>query len=261
MTHDVRSQREQTATTLFSKQQPLVLGHRGAAADAPMNTLAAFQMAMQAGADGIELDTQLSQDGVPVVIHDDTLDATTNGKGPVAKYTHAELQTLDAGSWFGDAFAGERIPTLATVFEQMPARAVINVEIKHNNQDVATIVAAVAEVIRAYQRQQSVIVSSFNPYVLHAFRKKLPAVLLGWIHLPGLLPELETVLGEADYELYHGYFEAISARIVPPSARNKRIIAWTVNDANQARAMQRKGVRGIITDTPASVITALNSEH
>src|SRR5262245_46332535 len=91
-------------------QDFLVIAHRGASSYAPENTLAAFDLALQMGVRHIELDVHLSRDGHLVVIHDDTVDRTTNGSGPVVHYTLAELQALDAGSWFGAAFAGERIP-------------------------------------------------------------------------------------------------------------------------------------------------------
>lgn len=97
-------------------------GHRGASALAPENTFAAFEVAFAAGADYVELDVQLAADGVAMVIHDDTLERTTNGRGAVAWRTSAELSELDAGAWFGPAYAGERIPTLASVMAWLEAR-------------------------------------------------------------------------------------------------------------------------------------------
>src|SRR5512135_3443785 len=96
----------------FYRQTPLVLGHRGASYDAPENTLASFKMARQFGADGIELDTSLTRDGVPVVIHNLTLDDTTDGRGPVNTFDLQTLKTFDAGSYFDFAFKGETVPTL-----------------------------------------------------------------------------------------------------------------------------------------------------
>src|SRR5436853_1370309 len=114
---------------------PLVLGHRGASGYAPENTLSAFNLAMDQGADGVELDVTLSADGVPVVIHDDTLDRTTSGHGPVGALTLAQLKRLDAGyaAQFGKQFAGERLPTLAEVFAAYGQRTFINVELKHDH--------------------------------------------------------------------------------------------------------------------------------
>src|SRR6056297_841327 len=92
-----------------------IWAHRGASAVAPENTLAAFTAALQAGADGIELDVHLTRDGVPVVMHDETVDRTTNGSGRIRDLSHAEIDDLDAGSWFGPRWRGEKIPTLEKV--------------------------------------------------------------------------------------------------------------------------------------------------
>src|SRR5690606_11528357 len=107
-----------------------VTAHRGASAYAPENTMAAFEMALEMGADGIELDVQMSRDGHLVVIHDPTLERTTDGSGLVAQYTLAELRRVDAGAWFDERFRGQRIPTLAEVFELVRGKALLNVELK-----------------------------------------------------------------------------------------------------------------------------------
>ena len=101
----------------FYGNQTLVFGHRGAKAYAPMNTIPSFELALAQGADGIELDVRLTRDGELVLMHDDSVDATTNGSGRVADLTLAEIQSLDAGAWFGEAFRGTRAPTLDEVFQ------------------------------------------------------------------------------------------------------------------------------------------------
>ncbi|MCC7360725.1 MAG: hypothetical protein IT317_14685 [Anaerolineales bacterium] len=118
------------AAHLYPARLPAVIAHRGASADAPENTLSAFALALEQGADGLELDVTLSADGVPVVIHDDTLDRTTDGRGRVARHTLAELKGLDAGyaARFGSKFAGQRLPTLDEVFAAFGQRTIINVE-------------------------------------------------------------------------------------------------------------------------------------
>jgi len=111
--------------------KPLNIAHQGASAYAPGNTLAAFRLALEMGADGFELDIMLSADGHLVVIHDDTVDRTTDGSGPVRQKTLAELKALDAGARFDACFAGERIPTLQEVFDLVAGnRAFVNVELK-----------------------------------------------------------------------------------------------------------------------------------
>src|SRR5690606_28189003 len=117
------------------KGQTLVFGHRGAKAYAPMNTIPAFELAAEQGADGIELDVHRSKDGHAVIVHDFTVDETTDGNGTVTEMTLAQLKELDAGSWFGEGFHGVQIPTLDEVFEAVGERLLINVEIKSNMQD------------------------------------------------------------------------------------------------------------------------------
>ncbi len=99
-------------------ERPIIFAHRGASISAPENTLSAFELAVKLGARAIELDAMLSSDGIPVVIHDHTLERTTNGRGFVSDFTCAELMKLDAGAWFSEEFTGERIPTLEQVLKK-----------------------------------------------------------------------------------------------------------------------------------------------
>ena len=114
---------------LESFLKPMVSAHRGACKYAPENTIASFDLAVEQGADAIELDAKLSADGKVMVIHDQTVDRTTNGKGKVNQLTHQELKQLDAGSFFDPRFSGERIPTLDEVFESVGRKIFINVEL------------------------------------------------------------------------------------------------------------------------------------
>ena len=146
----------------------LIIGHRGASADAPENTLAAFRRAAENGADGIELDVRLSGDGDVVVIHDATVDRTTNGQGSVASMTVAELQALDAGS-------GEYIPTLDEVFALFGDSFLYNVELKGSGARDRGLEAAVAELITTHNLERQVVVSSFNQFSLRRARRLLPS--------------------------------------------------------------------------------------
>ena len=115
----------------------MVIAHRGASAYAPENTLAAFDLAIRMGVRHIEFDVHSSCDGHIVVIHDDTLDRTTNGSGPVSNHTLAPLRELDAGSWFGAAFAGERVPTFDDVLSRYGGRIHIHAEIKGHSASLS----------------------------------------------------------------------------------------------------------------------------
>jgi len=151
--------------------RPLVLGHRGASAHAPANTVAAFRVADGAGAHGVELDVHLTADGVPVVIHDGSVDATTDGHGRVRDMTLREIQQLDAGSHFDAAFAGERIPTLAEALAAMGDRMLVNVELKPQSKGTEDLERAVAKVVYETQMASRVWFSSFKPYSLHQIRR------------------------------------------------------------------------------------------
>ena len=140
----------------------LNIAHRGASAVAPPNTLAAFSKAAELGADGIEFDVHLSADGVPVVIHDFTVDATTDGHGRVAGLTVAQLKQLDAGSAFDPAFAGERIPTLEEVLRFVGGALLLNVELKSTDlRDTGLEQAGIAQV-EQHGLSHRVLRSSFN---------------------------------------------------------------------------------------------------
>jgi glycerophosphoryl diester phosphodiesterase len=151
------------------RTRPIVIAHRGFSAEAPENTLVAVRAAIAAGADMVEVDVTLTADGEVVVIHDDTLDRTTDGSGPVADHTLEQLLRLDAGSWFARRFRGERIPTLAQVLDEVRGRILINVEIKPEavGEEVeGGIAERVVKLIEERDMRNQVIVSSFEPRAL-----------------------------------------------------------------------------------------------
>ncbi|NJK80572.1 MAG: glycerophosphodiester phosphodiesterase [Chloroflexaceae bacterium] len=233
---------------------PLVFGHRGAKAYAPMNTLPAFELAAAQGAHGVELDVHRSQDGHGVLMHDFMVDATTNGSGRITDMTLAELKALDAGRWFGPAFAGTPVPTLDEVFEAVGQRLFINVEIKAEGPTTDGVEEVVAACIKRHNMQERVLVSSFNPPTLVRFRALLPAVMIGYLfHGPVIaLPH------DATYEAYHPHHEMVNANLIELCRRHQKFInVWTVNDPAQAVELVRMGVHGIVTDNPDTVLAAL----
>jgi glycerophosphoryl diester phosphodiesterase len=166
-------------------QQPLIIAHRGYRAKYPENTLCAFEAALDAGAAMIELDVSLSYDRRVVVIHDTTLQRTTNGYGPVNGFTLKELKQLDAGSWFNSDFAGERIPELIEVMELVDGRALINIEIKSNAYEpyhpLDAIERQVMELVRQKKAQDYILISSFNIFILEQLVTQKDAPPLAWI--------------------------------------------------------------------------------
>jgi glycerophosphoryl diester phosphodiesterase len=238
--------------------RPLVLAHRGASAYAPMNTLAAFELALEQGADGIELDVHRTADDQLVIVHDFSVDETTDGSGVVAEMTLDEINALDAGSWYSESFIGVRVPTLDEVFELINRRAVINVEIKSLSADGDGVEALLADCIRRNHMAAHVIVSSFNPYALARFREAMPAVPIGFLYTPEFSMLDDEVTRELRYEAIHPFHEIIDAEYVAEAHQNGRYInTWTVNDPVRARALASLGVDAIMTDYPDRILQAV----
>lgn len=227
--------------------RPLVIAHRGASGTRPENTLAAFRHAVALGADMIELDVQLTRDGEVVVLHDTTLDRTTDGRGPVSERTLAELRGLDAGGWFGRAFAGERLPTLAEVLTEIAIP--VNVELKPMG-DHGLEPRALA-VVQAAGAMGRVVFSSFAADALVRLRG------LGGDATLAVLWECEPL------ELAIECMERVGARAVhlrkdaatPHTLARLRALGvgvrvWTVNDQAEMDRLVAAAVDGLFTDYP-----------
>ncbi len=176
-----------------------LIAHRGYSSEAPENTLAAFDLAVVHGFPDLELDVQLTRDGVPVVIHDDAVDRTTNGHGLVKELKLAEIESLDAGSWFNGgqdgvgrrgygAYAGEKVPTLAMVLDQYKGRGHIHLELKSSEQELPGIVAQSLKKAGYVTpggdhalSKPCVTISSFLPHQLHRSRRVLAGIAHGWL--------------------------------------------------------------------------------
>ncbi len=246
---------------LWQRQQPLgrpfVLGHRGASHAAPQNTLAAFRKAVDAGADGIELDVHLSRDGVPVVIHNDSVDATTDGHGLVREMTLVQLKALDAGAHFDAAFAGERIPTLEEVLAEVGPRLLTNIELKAGQ--TSALVSAVVELVRRMGMATRVWFSSFKPYALYRARALAPEIPCGLLYGP---LNLGTFLLRpfTPHEALHPYKDMLTARAIRRAHdRGLRVFTWTLDDPDMVRKLAAWGIDGIITNEPAEILEALTA--
>lgn len=239
----------------------LVFAHSGAQAYAPGNTLPAFEMARQQKAHGVELDVHRSRDGYPVVIHDATVDAATDGTGSVADMTLAQLRTLDAGIRYAPQFAGTCIPTLDEVFDVVGREMIVNVELKSESAETDGLEQTVADCIRRHAMQDRVLISSFNPFALRRFRAIMPEAPIGFlfgVHSPAVL---RTLLEGFDYEAQHPEDPLIDAALVEGARRAGHFVnAWTVNDPARAAALRDLGVNGIITDAPDLILKAIAGE-
>lgn len=238
---------------LTSLAQPVIFAHRGASAHAPENTLAAFELALEQKADAIELDVKLSADGHAVVIHDSTLDRTTGRHGRVKDLSLAELQSLDAGSFFSEKYRGEQIPTLEQVFAAVGKRTLINVELTNYTTPRDQLVEMVCMLVKKFGLQKSILFSSFFASNLSKARAYLPEVPRGLLAFDGWLGAWARSFGFnfGRYQALHPYLKDVTPQQVQRVHRlNRRIHVWTVNAAEDMRRLFHWGVDAIFTDDP-----------
>jgi glycerophosphoryl diester phosphodiesterase len=230
---------------------PLIIAHRGASVQAPENTMPAFRRAIELGADGIELDVHMSADGYLAVIHDETLDRTSNGKGLVKDRTLAELKSLDFGSWFSGDFKGEKIPELEEVLQLLSGwDGLLDIEIKNGPVFYPGIEKAVADALKKFKRVERTVISSFNHYSLVEIRRYAPDIKTAPLYMAGLYKPWEYArsLGAS---AIHPFFHNVVPDIVEGCKQNGIIIRpFTVNEPGYIKAVATAGVDGIITDVP-----------
>ncbi len=239
-----------------------VIAHRGFSGEAPENTLTAFKKAMDLGVDMIELDVHLSKDGQVVVIHDDTLNRTTNGKGKVADLTLDELKQLDAGSWFGAQFSGERIPALKEVLESVRGKAVLTIELKQGDlgryrmSDLAD--RSLEEVERAGMMNQ-VVFASFDLSAIDRIREKNPRVPVASIYGKAWSLPHEATGGRPIPLLSCRGTVLTEANVSKARQQGTKVFVWTVNTEEQMERFLHMGVDGIVTDYPDRLIKILQT--
>lgn len=238
----------------ISNHRPLIFGHRGAPREAPENTLPAFRRALELGADGIELDVQLSADNQLVVFHDEELSRTSNGRGFVRKFRASELSELDAGQHYSPEFIGTRIATLNEVFENFSARTFINVEIKPF-VPIRQTAHLTIETIRHHKMEQQVIISSFNPQVLRQVRRIAPELYIGFLYdqtTPAIFHSQlvsQAIIG--NYQGQHPQYTFVDSRTVKRAHQHgHHVNVWTVNERIDIERMVDLGVDIIISDVP-----------
>ncbi len=239
-----------------SSASPLVVSHRGASALAPENTLAAIVKALEIGADAVEVDLRLSADGEVVLFHDDDLDRTTDGTGPMGTRTLAELAALDAGSWWGSAFTGEPIPTLDAAFHATRGRARLMLDLK-----VPGCGAAIARGIgRTGFDRADVVVGAWDDEQLADAMEHLGGCELLFI---GEVPanaggDWVRSLAAKGYDALSLNWTGVTPAVLDAAAdREMPVYVWTLNDPAEFRAAAAAGVSGIITDDPGLLRSTL----
>ena len=232
-----------------------IIGHRGASGHAPENTLAAFKKAVALGATFIETDLQLSRDARFVAIHDDSLDRTTNGQGKVHDQALATLRKLDAGSWFGSEYAGERIPTLEEILEFSKKNDVVfYLELKPSGSWGGE--HALIGALRESGEVARVMVISFDPGILASLRKIEPTLMTGVLYDGQIADPQKSALDVGARQIVVRGDLVTPAMIEQARKRDLQVVCWTVNHPAHIRLLMAAGVDGIMSDYPDRLIAA-----
>jgi glycerophosphoryl diester phosphodiesterase len=257
-----------------SQPHPFIIGHRGASAIAPENTLCAFERALLDGADGIEFDVRLARDSVPVVIHDASLRRTGLREGLIAQLSSSELSEIDVGTWFNQrhlaaaqpAYSNERIATLAQVFEMMKARgAILYVEMKCAAPECDALASEVARLVRAHSLIDRVVVESFTLEAIAEIKRHAPEIRTAALFEPKLSRPLLSARRIVAQALHHGADEialhrTLATRRVVAAARGRglKTVVWTVDSPAWISRALDFGIHALITNKPAQMRARLN---
>lgn len=239
-----------TTAIARADDRPLIFAHRGASGEAPGNSLAAFRLAREQGADGVELDVRRTRDGHIVVVHDREVTLGSGRRAKVAKLTLAELRTVDLGG-------GERIPTLDQVFDVLGPTMRVNVEIKAESPFTRGLEKETVRIVRARGAADRVIFSSFNPISIRRVNRLAPEIPNGILVVPGVVGSLARRIARAD--AIHPDQRMVTATDMTRWREHgyQAVNTWTVNDPVRVSKLARLGVSGIITDFPARARRAL----
>jgi glycerophosphoryl diester phosphodiesterase len=240
-----------------SLSHPMVIAHRGGSDLAPENTLAAFRNAVEVGADAIELDVRLTKDRRVAVFHDRRIDRTTTGSGTIGTLTMEELKNLDAGSWYGREYAGERVPSLEDVFEAVPEDFPVYVEMKARGPNGFSLASAVVDVVRRCRRWDSTMVASFNPWCTLWVRASESRIVRGYIWAQRHpLPLRARWLGPlVDAQWLAPDRDTFSPGLLRRShSRGKRVAALDTDVGRDMGRLKELGLDGVVTDDPVALV-------
>lgn len=231
-----------------------VFAHRGGRRWAPENTLSAFRKSIEAGVDGIELDIQRCKSGELVVIHDDTVNRTSNGQGAIKDMTLSELRALDFGLWYGAEFKDEPLPLLSEVLDLVNGKLIINIEIKNLPTCYLGIEDDLFKELEKYPYIDKIVISSFDHQLLHQIHEKAPHYHLAMLDEsnPYEIADYAKRVGVLDW---NPQFDCLRQDTVDNAHRaHLQVYPWTVNDPREWERLSALGVDGIITDDPAGLM-------
>lgn len=232
-----------------------LIAHRGLSALAPENTFAAFQAALQNGINWVETDVDILGDGTPIIIHDSSLERTTNKAGSYYDLTVADLPSIDAGSWFSPKFAGEPLPTLTAFIDFMNIHELnANIEIKSNEQgkkETLLLIDAVISEIERLNPNREIIISSFNHLLLEKFAQRAPKIPLGCLYEKGMLwSDWKSTLELVGASYLHPHESDLTRERIELCHRlGFGVNTYTVNTRDRANEIANWGADGIISNT------------
>jgi glycerophosphoryl diester phosphodiesterase len=231
----------------------LIIAHRGISQFAPENTLPSLNMAIDKSCGGIEFDVQLTKDLVPVIIHDETIDRTSTGKGYVKDYSLKELKNFDFGLWFNPIFKNITLPTLEEFFQvasQKNYKGLINVELKNDLVEYIGIEEKTINLIKLYGFSEQVLISSFNHKSLEIVKKISPQIKIGLLYDKKPLPEIDKLLSLSAYSANIRYVDFSKQLHNKLNQHNIKLFCYTINKQNEIKRLMTDGVDGFFTDNP-----------
>lgn len=242
----------------------LVIAHRGASNYAPENTMAAFKLAHEMQVDMIELDVQLSKDGIPVVFHDAKLDRHSNGKGPVSSFLFNEIRQLDAGNWFSIKFKGEKIPSLKEVLMWASGKIFVNIEIKKEavgDSIEGGVEEKILQLVQQMGMEKQVIISSFDYRAVKRIKKMRTDIMTGLLYHKKSSAKLSPVqlLNNYGADFFHCSRSEMNKKwLAQLNEFGKRYLIYTVNKKKQMKKWMQMGAFGIFSDKPDLLREAAN---
>lgn len=242
--------------------QPLVIGHRGASRLAPENTMAAFRLALESGADGVEFDVRLTRDGIPIIIHDDNLRRTGNSTERIAALSLEELKLYDVGVWRGPGFKGEHVPTLTELFDLFTDEGLLYLEMKSDIAARQQLAETCCEYILVSGLKERVIVECFDLEAIRMVKSIDSSIKTAALFEPGLnafpmtsgvkLVEKALAVGANEIALNH---RLTNERMVMTAIEAElNVVVWTVDDPVWIKRAREYGIEAVITNDPKLMV-------
>ncbi len=242
-------------------EKPLIIAHRGYKEKYPENTISAFDSAIDNGALMIELDICLTKDRKIVVIHDETLERTTNGNGLVNDYSLSELKELDAGSWFSPEFKNEKISTLTEILEKYSQKTMINIEIKpeayEKDNPLDSIENQIIKLLQKFNCIDSVVISSFEAKIIKRISQMTVKPLLSFLTETPADSSIVDFIKINNIFSWNADYKILTKKQITMMHENGiKVLAYTVNDLSEAKRLYKMGVNGIFTDDIALMMNS-----